>query len=63
MASYDRKLHKILKAGNCRFLRNGKGSHVIWVLEDGTEISLPKSITSRHTANEILKQAGLEKEF
>lgn len=61
---YDRKLRDMLKAAGCRFVRQGKGSHEIW-WSPVTALSFPVpiGIPSRHTANDILKQAGLRKAF
>ena len=43
--------------------RMGKGSHEIWIGPNGHSLSVPKTVKSRHTANAILKQAGLPKAF
>jgi predicted RNA binding protein YcfA (HicA-like mRNA interferase family) len=41
----------------------GKGSHEKWRhRENGKLVTVPRS-KSRHTANEVLKQAGLPKAF
>jgi HicA toxin of bacterial toxin-antitoxin, len=61
---YARDLKKILKGAGCIFVRFGKGDHEVWFspitqrpfVVDGT-------IYSRHTANGILRQAGLPKQF
>jgi len=45
------------------FLRHGKGDHDIWTTAAGQRIVVPVRIKSRHTANGILKDAGLPKEF
>ena len=42
------------------FLRQGKGSHEIWT-NNTVHISVPISMKSRHTANDILKDAGSSK--
>jgi hypothetical protein len=40
-----------------------QGSHEKWLCPDtGKTISVPRS-KSRHTANEVMKQAGLAKRF
>ncbi|EEJ5470887.1 type II toxin-antitoxin system HicA family toxin [Salmonella enterica subsp. diarizonae] len=58
------KLTELLTAAGCYFDRQGKGSHEIW-FSPVTEkkFSIPFTIVSKHTANGILKQAGLEKYF
>ncbi|MBD2168303.1 type II toxin-antitoxin system HicA family toxin [Calothrix membranacea FACHB-236] len=63
-ASFTPELKKILLEAGCYFERQGKGDHEIWYspitdrrfVVDGT-------IKSRHTANGVLKQAGLSKAF
>ncbi|TAN55871.1 MAG: type II toxin-antitoxin system HicA family toxin [Rhodospirillales bacterium] len=51
-------------AAGCLFVRQGKGSHEIWHSPiNGRNFAVPIGIPSRHTANEILKQAGLPKAF
>ena len=57
---YAAQVRAILTANGCIFVRSGKGDHEIWrsplaprpIVVDGT-------ILSRHTANAILKQAGI----
>lgn len=58
------KLTELLAAAGCYFDRQGKGSHEIW-FSPVTEkkFSVPFTVVSKHTANGILKQAGLEKYF
>ncbi|MBB3997697.1 type II toxin-antitoxin system HicA family toxin [Aureimonas pseudogalii] len=62
--TFDRSLREHLLAGGCEFLRQGKGSHEIW-RSPLTERTFPVQVgvASRHTANAILKQAGLPKAF
>jgi hypothetical protein len=63
-ASFTPQLKKRLSDAGCYFERQGKGDHEIWYspvtqkrfVVDGT-------IKSRHTANAVLKQAGLSKAF
>jgi hypothetical protein len=64
MAELYRDLVRILQANGCRFARPGKDSHEIWYSPINNEhVSVPRSIKSRRTANEVLKKAGLEKAF
>ena len=45
-------------------IRQGKGSHEVWHnLVTKTNFAVPIGIPSRHTANAILRQAGLPKSF
>jgi predicted RNA binding protein YcfA (HicA-like mRNA interferase family) len=42
-------------------VRQGKGSHEIWLNPaNGRGFPVPANIVNRHTANAILKQAGIE---
>ena len=64
MADYEKRLRELLKENGCEFYRHGKGDHDIWyspitkryVMVDG-------KIKSRHTANAILKQSGIDYRF
>lgn len=61
---FDRPLRDLLRAAGCIMVRQGKGSHEIWrspVI--GRNFAVPIGIPSRHTANAILRQAGLKKAF
>ncbi|PUE08684.1 hypothetical protein B9Z51_06960 [Limnohabitans sp. T6-5] len=50
-------------AGFC-FERAGKGDHNIWFSPiTGLRFPVDSKIKSRHTANAVLKQAGLPKHF
>lgn len=64
MADYTAKLKELPRANQCRFERQGKGDHEIW-FSPITEVRFPvdSKIKSRHTANAVLKQAGLPKQF
>ena len=64
MASYTPKVIKILRKNGFYCFRQGKGDHEIWRNDQkDVEVSVDSKITSRHTANGILKQAGLKKAF
>jgi predicted RNA binding protein YcfA (HicA-like mRNA interferase family) len=61
---FDRELRALLRAGGCTFVRQGRGSHEIWHSPlTGRNFPVPVGIPSRHTANAILRQAGLPKAF
>jgi len=64
MDGYTKQLKKILKKNGCYFIRTGKGDHEIW-FSPGSKINfiVDGRILSRHTANAVLKQAGLSKQF
>lgn len=63
-ASFTPELIRLLKAAGCRFERHGKGDHGIWFSpRTGVYFPVDHKIKSRHTANGVLKQAGLPKAF
>ena len=64
MANYSRALKEALRKAECKFVRQGRGDHEIWESpKSGARFVIDGKIKSRHTANEVLKQAGLEKQF
>jgi len=64
MGGFYPELAKILKAAECFVVRQGKGDHEIWHSPiTKRNFTVDHGIKSRHTANEILKQAGLPKAF
>ena len=61
---YDRAVRDLLRAAGCSMVRQGKGSHEIWHSPTTRRnFPVPVGIRSRHTANAILRQAGLAKAF
>jgi len=64
MATYTPKLKEILRAHGCSYERPGRGDHEIW-FSPITDRRFPvdHKILSRHTANAVLKQAGIPKRF
>jgi predicted RNA binding protein YcfA (HicA-like mRNA interferase family) len=61
---FDKRLRELLQAAGCTLVRQGKGSHEIWHSPITKRNSaVPINIPSRHTANAILRQAGLPKAF
>lgn len=64
MKSLTKDLKKYLREAGCYFERQGKGDHEIWY-SPITQIKfvVDNSIKSKHTANAVLKQAGLPKKF
>ena len=63
-ASFTPDLIRLLRAAGCTLVRRGKGDHDIW-FSPITERRFPvdAQIRSRHTANAVLKQAGLPQHF
>ncbi|MCY7282212.1 MAG: type II toxin-antitoxin system HicA family toxin [Cyanobacteria bacterium CAN_BIN43] len=63
-ASLTSALKKLLIEAGCLFERQGKGDHEIWYSPiTDRRFVVDSSIKSRHTANAVLKQAGLQKAF
>ena len=61
-ADFDRRLKELLIAAGCYQVRTGR--HPIWFSPvSERHFPVPTGIKSRHTANEVLKQAGLPKAF
>lgn len=64
MADFSPELKKILRAAGCHKERQGKGDHEVWFSPlSNHRFVVDSKIKSRHTANAVLKQAGLEKKF
>ncbi|MCR4307471.1 MAG: type II toxin-antitoxin system HicA family toxin [Candidatus Berkelbacteria bacterium] len=54
----------ILSAEGCKLVKQGKGSHEIWSSPlSRINFTFPKKVISRHTANKILKDAGLSRKL
>jgi len=63
MNNFATEVKKMLKEAGCFFLRDGRGDHEIWQCPNGLKVTVDHKIKSRHTANGILKRAGLPKGF
>jgi hypothetical protein len=64
MQNFSRSVRLLLSAASWQFLRPGKGDHEIWHdPATGRKVVVDNSMRSRHTANAVLKQAGLPKAF
>jgi hypothetical protein len=64
MADYTKDLKKVLREAGCTFERQGKGDHELWYSPiTVVRFVVDNAIKSRHTANAVLKQAGLPKKF
>jgi len=62
MNGYYQQVTAILKKHGYSFLEAGKGSHEIWTNGRHRQ-TVPFACKSRHTANEIMKQAGINHKF
>ncbi len=64
MNDYGKAVRETLEANGCTFLRHGRGDHDVWTSPKAAKpFTVPVKIKSRHTANGILKDAGLPKTF
>ena len=64
MESFTPQLKKRLNKNGCYFIRNGKGDHQIWYSpKTDRNFVVDSKIKSKHTANAVLKQAGLAKHY
>jgi hypothetical protein len=64
MADFGPELRRILREAGCWKDRQGKGDHEVWMSPHTKRpFVVDGKIKSRHTANEVLKQAGLKKQF
>lgn len=64
MAEYEKKVREILRENHCEFVRHGKGDHDIWYSPiTKCHVTVDTKIKSRHTANAILKQSGIDSKF
>ena len=64
MAEYEKKVRQVLSSYGCYFSRHAKGDHDIWfspIVND--TVTVDGKIKSRHSANRILKDAGINYKF
>jgi hypothetical protein len=64
VANFYRDLIRILQDAEFEFKRAGHGDHEIWWSpKTGKRLTVDRGIKSRNTANGILKEAKLPKQF
>jgi len=64
MADYEKKVRDILSKNGCSFVRRGKGDHDIWYSPiTNRNVSVDGKIKSRHSANGIMKESGIQHRF
>ena len=64
MPGYEVDVRRVLTEHGCTFMRHGKGDHDIWFSPiSNRRFTVDGKIKSRHTANAIMKQAGIEHRF
>ena len=62
MNGYEKQVKELLRQHGWWLLRAGKGSHEIWT--DGkNHVTVNYACRSRHTANGIMKDAGIAYRF
>ncbi len=62
MNGYYSQIIEILQKHGFTLARSGKGSHQVWC-KGQIKTIVPFNCPSRHTANTILKQAGISHKF
>jgi predicted RNA binding protein YcfA (HicA-like mRNA interferase family) len=61
---FEQDVRRILREYGCSFVRKGKGDHEIWHSPmTNRNFPVDSKIKSRHTANGIMKQAGINHHF
>ena len=64
MAEYEKIVRKVLKENSCAFVRRGKGDHDIWYSPiSKRKFPVDGVIKSRHVANAIMRQSGIDRKF
>ena len=64
MADFERDVRRVLIDHGCTLVRQGRGDHEIWFSPlTKRRFVVDGKIKSRHTANGIMKQAGIEHHF
>jgi HicA toxin of bacterial toxin-antitoxin, len=58
---FTKQVKAILLANGCTFVRHGKGDHDLWQSPiSNTRFVVDGKIPTRHLANTVLKQAGID---
>ncbi len=63
MNGYEKLIKELLGKHGWSHHRSGKGSHDIWIGPDGKTVTVNHGCKSRHTANAILRAAGINHRF
>ena len=64
VAWYEKRVRELLGKHGCCFVRRGKGDHDIWYSPiTRRHVTVDGRIKSRHTANAVLKQSGVDFRF
>ena len=63
-AGYEKAVRKALSESGCQFIRRGKGDHDIWHSPiTNKNFPVDGTIKSRHIANAVMRQSGVDKKF
>ncbi len=62
MNGFEKQVKQLLKQHGWSFHRAGTGSHEIWC-KGRKAVTVNDTCKSRHTANAIMKQAGIDHKF
>ena len=64
MTDFTPEVRRLLSKAGWRFERRGKGDHERWTnAATGRHVTVDARIRSRHTANAVLKEAGIGKKL
>jgi hypothetical protein len=64
MADFAPQLKRLLREAGCQLVCQGKGDHEIWYSPiTSRHLTVDHKILSRHTANAVLKQAGIDRKL
>jgi len=64
MPGYEKDVRSILRENGCSFVRHGKGDHDIWYSPiTNKNFPVDGKIKSRHIANAVMRQSGIDKKF
>jgi len=64
MANYTRSLKKLLRSNGCYLVRQAAGDHERWFSPiTGRKFTVDGDVDNRHTANGILKEAGIKQKL
>lgn len=64
MAEYEKVVRDKLSQNGCSFVRHGKGDHDVWYSPiTKRTFAVDGKIKSRHVANAIMKQSGINHRF
>jgi predicted RNA binding protein YcfA (HicA-like mRNA interferase family) len=64
MAEYEKKVREVLKQHGFVFHHHGRGDHDVWFKASvNIKVTVDGKIKSRHMANQIMKEAGIDYHF